>query len=92
VSSRRFGLGWRVSPPPKWCAWQVFAQMVSRLGLMLEVDCTSLFKSFYERVRVKVACRSPAKIPVERLYEMDKKHYLISITVEGLDPVNSHFW
>jgi hypothetical protein len=41
--------------PPKWCAWQVFAQMVSGLGLMLEVDWASLFKSFYERVRVKLA-------------------------------------
>jgi hypothetical protein len=26
------------TPPPKWCAWQVFAQMVSGLGLMMEVD------------------------------------------------------
>jgi hypothetical protein len=62
--------------------------MVSGLGLMLEVDWTSLFKSFYERVRVKVACRSPAKILVERLYEMDKKLFLVSITIEGLEPVN----
>jgi hypothetical protein len=58
--------------------------MISGLGLILEVDWTSLFESFYERVRVKVACRSPARIPAKRLYEMDKKLYMISITVEGL--------
>jgi hypothetical protein len=70
------------------CLASVFAQMVSGLGLMLEVDWTSLFKSFYERVRVKVAFISPGKIPYKRLYEMDKNLYLISITVEGLDPIN----
>jgi hypothetical protein len=74
--------------PPKWCAWKVFAQMVSGLGLMLEVDWTSIFKSFYATVRMKVACRSPAKIIAERLYEMDKKLYMVSNTVEGLEPTN----
>jgi hypothetical protein len=43
--------------PPKWCAWHVFSHMVSGLELMIEADWASLFKSFYERVRVKVACR-----------------------------------
>jgi hypothetical protein len=42
-----------------------------------------LFKSFYEKVRVKVACRSPFKIPSERLFEMDKKMYMINNTIEG---------
>jgi hypothetical protein len=51
---------------------------------MLEVDWASLIKSFYEMVRIKVAYRNPSKIPSERLYEMDKKLYLISISVEGL--------
>jgi hypothetical protein len=74
--------------PPKWCAWQVFAPMVSGLGLMLEVDWSSLFKSFYERVGIKLACRNPRKIPVERLYELDKKLYMINIIVEGLEPSN----
>jgi hypothetical protein len=62
--------------------------MVSGLGLMLEVDWTSIFKSFYATVRMKVACRSPAKIIAERLYEMDKKLYMVSNTVEGLEPTN----
>jgi hypothetical protein len=64
----------------------VFAQMASGFGLIREVDWASLFKSFYEVVRIKVAVRSPSKIPVERLFEMDRKLYLITITVEGIDP------
>jgi hypothetical protein len=83
VSSRSW-----IRLPQMACLASVFAQMVSGLGLTLEVDWTSLFKSFYERVRVKVAFISPGKIPAKRLYEMDKNLYLIGITVEGLDPVN----
>jgi hypothetical protein len=33
---------------PMWCDWRVFAQMASGIGLLLEVDWFSLFKSFYE--------------------------------------------
>jgi hypothetical protein len=31
--------------PPKWCDWRVFSQMASGIGMMLEVDWSSLFKS-----------------------------------------------
>jgi hypothetical protein len=31
---------------PKWCDWKVFIHVVSGLGLLLEVDWSSLFKSF----------------------------------------------
>jgi hypothetical protein len=34
--------------PLRWCNWKVFAQMALGLGLLLEVDLSSLFKSFYE--------------------------------------------
>jgi hypothetical protein len=49
---------------------------------MTEVDWASMFKSFYEKIRVKVAYRNPAKIHTERLFEMDKKLYLLSFYVE----------
>jgi hypothetical protein len=62
--------------------WRVFAQMASGFGLMTEVDCSSLFKSFYEQVRIKIAYRNPSKIHNERLFGMDKKLYLVSINVE----------
>jgi hypothetical protein len=71
--------------PPMWYDWRVFAQMASGIGLLLEVDWSSLFKSFYEQVRLKIACRDPDKIPIERLFELEKKLYLISISVEGLE-------
>jgi hypothetical protein len=53
--------------PPKSCDCKVFAQVVSGFGLMIEVDWASMFKSFYEKIRVRVACRKPAKIPTERV-------------------------
>jgi hypothetical protein len=58
--------------------------MASGFGLLLDVDWSSLFKSFYEKVRLKVACRNPRKIPKERLFELDRKLYLVSIVTEGV--------
>jgi hypothetical protein len=59
--------------------------MASGFGLLRDVDWSSLFKSFYQLVRTKVACRNIKKIPLERLFELDKRLYLISIHVEGFE-------
>jgi hypothetical protein len=66
---------------PKWCDCRVFAQVVSGFGLMIEVVWASLFKSFYEKIIVKVTCKNPSKIPWERMFELDKKLYLVSVSV-----------
>jgi hypothetical protein len=71
--------------PSKWCDWKVFTQLTSRLGLLMEVDWSYLFKIFYEKVRLKIVVRSPTKIPQKRLYEMAKKIYLVQIMVEGYE-------
>jgi hypothetical protein len=69
--------------PPRWCHWKVFAQVASSFGLMVEVDWTTIFKTFYEVVRIKVAYRDKSKIPRERLYEMNKSIFVVSFDVEG---------
>lgn len=69
--------------PPRSCHWKVFAQIVASFGLLTEVDWSTPFKSFYETVRVKIACKDYKKIPQERLYEMNKKLYVVNFTVEA---------
>jgi hypothetical protein len=71
--------------PPMWCDWSVFAHMASSFVRLLDVDWSSLFKYFYEKISVKIACRQPSKIPGEKLFEMEKKLYLVNIRVEGYE-------
>lgn len=46
-------------------------------------------KSFYEKVRIKIACRNPTKIPFERIMEMRKKLYILSFTLEGFEQIGA---
>jgi hypothetical protein len=59
--------------------------MAPGFGLLLDVDWSALFKSFYEEIRVKIACRNLRKIPAERLFELDKKLYFVTILVEEFE-------
>lgn len=61
----------------------MFAQVALGFGLMTEVDWGTLFKTFYQMVRIKVACKDVSKIPHERLFEVNNKLFLISFIVEG---------
>jgi len=51
---------------------------------MVDVDGSTIFKTFYEVVRVKVACRDIHKIPKDRLYVMNKDLFVVSFDVEGV--------
>ncbi|XP_051213052.2 uncharacterized protein [Lolium perenne] len=68
--------------PPKWVSWEVIAQIAKTLGLLLDVDWGTIFKSFYEVVRVQLAVKDIHKIPEERIYVMKKKFYWVIFEVE----------
>jgi hypothetical protein len=59
--------------------------MAASFGLLRDVNWSLLLKSFYEKVRLKIACRNPSKILSERLFELAKKLYLVTIKVEGFE-------
>jgi hypothetical protein len=59
--------------------------MASSFDLLRDVDWSSLIKSFCEKVRVKIACRQPSKIPKKRLFELERRLYLVNIKVEGYE-------
>ncbi|XBI06094.1 hypothetical protein VPH35_134153 [Triticum aestivum] len=58
--------------PPKWISWNIISQIYTMLGSL----------SFYEKVRIQVAVRDPAKIPRDRMVEIH--HELYQIILQAL--------
>jgi hypothetical protein len=72
---------------PKWCKWGTLAQFISALGVLVEVDWHSAFKSLCEVVRVKIHCKDMFSISEEQTYKLGKKFYKIGIQVEADEKV-----
>ncbi|XP_040254648.1 uncharacterized protein [Aegilops tauschii subsp. strangulata] len=68
--------------PPKWLSWSTIAQVATTLGVLVNVDWHTIFRSFYEKVRVQVAVRDPSKIPRDRVVEINHELYLLNFSVE----------
>lgn len=74
--------------PPKWADWWTIKDVASSLGLLAEVDWTTLFSTFFSTARVKIKCKDPVKIPKERVYEMGGSCFLVTCTAEGFEQID----
>ncbi|XBH93705.1 hypothetical protein VPH35_084588 [Triticum aestivum] len=69
--------------PPKWISWNIISQISTMLGVLVNVDWHTIFRSFYEKVRIQVAVRDSTKIPRDRMVEIHHELYLLKFTVES---------
>jgi hypothetical protein len=53
--------------------------------MLIDPYCLNLFCA---KIRIKITCRNPSKIPPKRLFDMNKKLYLVNNLVEGFDQMN----
>jgi hypothetical protein len=51
----------------------------------MEVDWQVFFSSFFSVIRIKVNCKDPTKIPMQRVIEMNNQLFLITYKVEGFE-------
>lgn len=70
--------------PPKWVDWWSIKDVVSSIGILLEVDWLALFASFFATARVRERCKNARRIPKERVFEMDGGCYVIQFKPEGV--------
>lgn len=74
--------------PPKWCSWYVMTQVASIHVVLFYVDWHTIFRSFYEKVRIQVAVRDPSKIPKDRVVEINHEQYLLQFMAEKEPPID----
>jgi hypothetical protein len=74
--------------PPQWCAWKLFAQVASIVGILMDIDRPVLFKSLYALVRMKVAVRDVSKVPSGRIVEMAQRLYMLTFMLESVVDVS----
>jgi hypothetical protein len=64
--------------PPKLSEWSVFQQIASSLGKLADVDWYSLFSNQFAMVRLKVKCKNPIRIPLERVLQIQDELLLLT--------------
>lgn len=63
-----------------------FKQVASTPGLLVDIDWSSFFTSFFSSVKLKIAVKDRSRISHKRVMEFDKKLYVIKFKTEGQMP------